>query len=110
MLTHRGRARLLNRDKNEEIINTQIKLLQQFRPFVRSLLPDSCVTCEKCRNKKLLEQEQRFQDMVHRVNLGQKMSSHSVLPDISPRCKSAGAPKKINKESRLNPRLVLKRV
>lgn len=89
MLTQRGRARLLTRDKDEEIVSTQIKLLQQFRPFVKSLLPDACVTCDKCKAKKLKEQEQRFQDILNKVSRGQKMSSHSVLPDIK-RCKSAG--------------------
>ena len=89
MLTHRGRARLLTRDPDEEIINTQIKLLTQFRPFVKSLLPASCLTCDKCKAKKLLDQEKQFQDILKKVGVGEKMSSHSVLPDIK-RCKSAG--------------------
>jgi hypothetical protein len=89
MLTHRGRARLLARDNNEEVVKTQIKLLQQFRPFVRSLLPDACVTCDRCKAKKLLEQEQRFQGMLRKANVADKMKSHSVLPGIK-RSKSAG--------------------
>lgn len=96
MITHRTRAGYLKRTKDEELINTQIKLLKEFRPYVKSLLPKDCRQCEKCKARAKLEQERKFQEILAKVEVDKQLrarKSPPVLPGIDDkRRSSAGAP------------------
>ena len=90
------RGAYITRDKDEELINTQIRLLKEFRPFVKSLLPEECRQCEECKARKKLEQEKKFQEILAKVEVEKQIKSKKcppVLPGIgNNRSTSAGAP------------------
>lgn len=118
MIPQRERARFAMRQPREEIINVHIRLLSEFRPYVKSLLPMDCKMCKGCQAKKAEEKAKALKE--RHVALNQRPVRRKTMDnfgsvvlnkdDGSKRVKSAGSRAfPTRKDYVMNPRLVSQR-